>query len=138
MSEPDDESLTGDVIERLRLHWPKVRVTAEFGESDFDSPTIVRVQIATDVYLDAFQGEATWMARPMVSASAAPSSGMDVQTGIIQVEGSRAYALGVLTSQGSELIADRFYEEVRYWWSRLHPGAAEGVLPPGDYSTQAE
>ena len=41
------------------------------------------------------------------------------------MEDNPAYGFGVTTNDGAELIADRFYEEVRYWWARLHPAEAE-------------
>jgi hypothetical protein len=29
--------------------------------------------------------------------------------------------IGVKTTDGADAIADRFYEEVRFWWAKLHP-----------------
>ena len=29
--------------------------------------------------------------------------------------------IGVKTTDGADAIADRFYEEARFWWAKLHP-----------------
>ena len=104
--------LARDIVNRLRLHWPAAEASAKVADGDADVPTFVRVRVATAVFLDAAPGEYQWSVRPMTDAS-----------GSIQpAEGSRAYGIGAHTEDGAEAIADRFYEEVRFWWAKLHPG----------------
>ncbi|WP_309619810.1 hypothetical protein [Salinibacterium sp.] len=45
---------------------------------------------------------------------------MEISGQIRPVEQSRAYGIGVDTVDGADEIADRFYEEVRFWWGKLH------------------
>ena len=104
-------TLTGDIVNRLRLHWPDADVTAEVADGDGGVPNFVRVRVAATVYLDAVPGEHTWTVRPMTEESGS----------FRPVSGSRAYGIGVSTDDGAEAIADRFYEEVRFWWAKLHP-----------------
>lgn len=115
MSHSYEGSLTGGIIDRLRQHWPEADVTAEFDNGDPDSPTFIRVRVATDVYLDAVPGEVGWTARPMAVVGGK----------IIPVENNPAYGFGVTANDPAELIADRFYEEVRFWWAQLHPDDVE-------------
>ena len=57
-------TLTGDIVNRLRLHWPDVDVIAEVADGDTGVPNFVRVRVAATVYLDAVPGEHTWTVRP--------------------------------------------------------------------------
>ena len=103
-------SFTGDIVARLRVHWPQGNISAEFVDGDPDEPDFVRVRVGDQVYLDASPGELNWSARPMIEISGR----------IRPVEQSRAYGIGVSTVDGTDEIADRFYEEVRFWWGKLH------------------
>jgi hypothetical protein len=104
-------SFTGDIVARLRAHLPQGNISAEVVDGDPDVPDFVRVQVGDQVYLDASSGELNWSARPM----------MEISGQIRPVEQSRAYGIGVSTVDGADEIADRFYEEVRFWWGKLHP-----------------
>jgi hypothetical protein len=109
MTHAVEGTLTSNIVNRLRLHWPAVEVSAKDSESNV--PIFVRVRVATTVFLDVVPGEPNWTVQPMT----------DVSGAIRAVEGSRAYGIGVSTEDGAEAIADRFYEEVRFWWAKLHP-----------------
>jgi hypothetical protein len=115
MTHAVEGTLTGDIVNRLRLHWPAAEVNVEVADDDTGVPIYVRVRVAATVFLDAVPGEQTWTVRPMTDESGT----------IRPVNGSRAYGIGVRTEDGAEAIADRFYEEVRFWWAKLHPSIVE-------------
>lgn len=117
MTSASDGSLTGDIVARLRIHWPEAEVTAESVDDDLRVPSFVRVRVGDGVYLDAAPGELTWVAQPMLNTSGQ----------IRPAVGQRSYSIGVTTAEGADAVADRFYEEVRFWWARLHaPGFGAG------------
>jgi hypothetical protein len=109
-------SLSGDIVARLKAHWPEAEASVEWVDGDADAPHFVRVRIGDRVYLDAVPSEFNWKTRPM----------KEVSGQIRPAEASRSYGMGVKTADGADAIADRFYEEVRFWWTKLHaPGTAQ-------------
>lgn len=103
--------LSGAIVARLHAHWPGADIQVECVDGDPDVLSFVRVRVADHVYLDAVPGELNWVARPMI----------EVAGHIHPADGSRSYGTGVKTADGADAIADRFYEEVRFWWAKLHP-----------------
>jgi len=114
VTEATQGTLGGDIVERLRLHWPEIEVSAGLAVSDRDGLEFVRIRVADGVFLDAIPGELTWSVQPMT----------DVSGSMRPAQGSRQYGIGVTTDDGAEAIADRLYEEVRFWWAKLHPAEA--------------
>lgn len=104
-------TLSGDIVARIWSHWPEAEISMTLIDDDPDRPEYVRVRVAERVYLDAIPNEFGWAARPMTIQAA----------GIRPAPGNATYGIGVTTADGADAIADRFYEEVRYWWTMLHP-----------------
>jgi hypothetical protein len=114
MTRAFEDSLSGDIVARLRAHWPQVDISAEFVDG---VPGFVRVRVGDHVFLDAVSGEQNWVARPMKEMSGQ----------IRPAEPSRSYGIGVKTTDGADAIADRFYEEARFWWATLHSPGIEAT-----------
>jgi hypothetical protein len=114
MTRAFEDSLSGDIVARLRAHWPQVDISAEFVDG---VPGFVRVRVGDHVFLDAVSGEQNWVARPMKEMSGQ----------IRPAEPSRSYGIGVKTTDGADAIADRFYEEARFWWAKLHSPGIEAT-----------
>ncbi|MCU1599222.1 MAG: hypothetical protein JWQ47_2961 [Glaciihabitans sp.] len=111
MTRAFEGSLSGDIVTRLRAHWPEADPIVECVDGDPDALRFVRVRVGDRVYLDAAPGKFNWSARPMKETSGQ----------ISPVTASRSYGIGVKTADGADAIADRFYEELRFWWAKLHP-----------------
>jgi len=117
MTRAIEGSLSGDIVARLRAHWPEAEISVELVDGDPDAPRFVRVRVGDQAYLDALPGEFNWLARPMTEMSGQ----------ILPTQASRSYGIGVTTADGADAIADRFYEEVRFWWAKLHPPGIEAA-----------
>jgi hypothetical protein len=115
MTTATEGSLSGDIVARLLVHWPEADPSVECVDGNPDAPQFVRVRVGDQVYLDAVPSKSNWTVRPMreISGQSRP------------VEASRSYGIGVKTADGADAIADRFYEEVRFWWAKLHPPASD-------------
>lgn len=112
MSHPMEGTLSGDIVARILTHWPDAQVSVRLADGDPAlPPEWVRVRVADRAYLDAIPGETAWSVRPM----------QEVDGQIVSAEPSHIYTIGVSTAEGAEAIADRFYEEVQFWWFTLNP-----------------
>ncbi|MDQ1607869.1 MAG: hypothetical protein QOE16_601 [Microbacteriaceae bacterium] len=111
MSRPYEGSLTARIVDRILTHWPSANVQAEFAGGDPDKPSFVRVRVSTHVLLEADPAEHHWSVRPMTDASGT----------LVPVEPERTYTIGVTPNESPEEVADRFYEEIFFWWQKLHP-----------------
>jgi hypothetical protein len=105
-------SVTARIVDRIHVHWPSAEVRAEFADNDPEKPTAIRVRVATHVLLEADPGGDQWSVRPMTDESGKP----------VPVLPEHPYTIGVRPDEVPEEIADRFYEEIYFWWQKLHPG----------------
>jgi hypothetical protein len=112
MPRPYEGSATARIVDRILTHWPSAEVDAEFAGNDPDKPSSIRVRVATHVLLEADPAEHHWSVRPMTDASGT----------LVPVLPEHPYTIGVRPDEAPEEIADRFYEEIYFWWQKLHPG----------------
>lgn len=104
------EILVDRICDRLRLHWP---AAACGGEIDAQGYLIVRMRVVDALWLEL--------------RSPSPPQGIMVPpwtVGPIEADAtgawrtvSRAYGIGHRAAASAEDVADRFYEEVRFWWA---------------------
>lgn len=89
---------------RLQLHWPDIRL-----ERMDDDRAVLRAQIADDTWLELLlpkRPHDPWTASPTLKRESTYEPYPNMHT----------YGIGVNLDSDAELVADRFYEEVRFWW----------------------
>ncbi|CAM5305888.1 hypothetical protein [Leifsonia shinshuensis] len=118
MSESLDSQTVSRVLGRLRAHWPAVEVGFTLSPGSPDHLESVRVKVSDHVFLEAMHTGPMWAVHPVTDASGR----------LVPVEPDHPYTIGVEVSASPEEFADRLYEEVYFWWVRLHPG--QQPVPP--------
>ena len=95
------------IVDRIHVHWPKAQAHIAH-----DAPVSmpVRVRIADSLWLELHppkHGHTPWTVAPVTE-----------QLGkYTNVENTYGYGIGVRANADPEAVADRFYEEVRFWWN---------------------
>ncbi|MFE4948830.1 hypothetical protein ACFQ9V_01860 [Leifsonia sp. NPDC056665] len=118
MSESVGSQTVARVLGRLRAHWPDAQVDFALSPDSPDQLENVRVRVSDHVVLEAMHTGPMWAVHPLTDASGR----------LVPVEPDRPYTIGVDVSAPPEEFADRFYEEVYFWWVKLHPG--QDPAPP--------
>jgi hypothetical protein len=114
MSQPLGDQTLQRILGRLRAHWPSIE--AEFIQTASDPVQSIIVRVSDHVLLEATHPGAYWSVRPMTDTSGS----------LLPLEPDHPYTIGLDASASPEDVADRFYEEIYYWWTKLHPVRAPG------------
>ncbi|WP_434317453.1 hypothetical protein [Leifsonia sp. P73] len=111
MSESVGSQTIARVLGRIRAHWPDAQVDFVLSPDSPDQLENVRVRVSDHVLLEAMQTGPMWAVHPVTDASGR----------LVPLEPDHPYTIGVDVSAPPEEFADRFYEEVYFWWVKLHP-----------------
>lgn len=112
MSESLGSQTVSRVLGRLRAHWSSADVGFTLSPDSPDQLESVRVKLSAHVFLEAIHNGPLWAVHPVTDASGR----------LVPVEPDHPYTIGVEVSAPPEEFADRLYEEVYFWWVKLHPG----------------
>ena len=99
-------AIAEQIRDRLRAHWPAATCVAIAANDD--PSAVVRVHVADDLWLELRTPEtpeAPWTAGPVMVSDGTAT----------EVIGWRAYGIGARQSWPTDDVADRFYEELRFW-----------------------
>jgi len=98
------------VCDRIRLHWTS---SVCEGNVDADETIVVRVAVVDKLWLElrsppspADGSTPPWTVGPV-----------EVDAAKMRRAVSRIYGVGLRADASAEDVADRLYEEVRFWWS---------------------
>jgi hypothetical protein len=112
MTQTSGNEIPVGAINRLRAHWLTAQIQFSVAPADPDQLETIRVRISDHVYLEAGHPGQQWSVRALTDASGR----------LVPVEPDRPYTIGVDVGASPEELADRFYEEIYFWWVELHPG----------------
>ena len=78
------------------------------------------MKVSPHMYLEATHTGPQWTVHPLTDASGR----------LVPLEPDHPYTIGVDATAPPEDFADRFYEEIYFWWMKLHPGETPATAPP--------
>jgi hypothetical protein len=117
----DAQHAAAYLLDRIHRHWPEA-----VGETTASSPggVAVCIRVADGLWLELRspeQAHLPWSVTPVIAR----------ETGFAAIGRPGTYGIGVTVSDNLDTVADRFYEEVRFWWAEYQALATrdEARLP---------
>ncbi|MGO4536618.1 hypothetical protein [Leifsonia sp. 2MCAF36] len=112
MTETSGNQNSARTINRLRAHWPTAQIQLTVAPDVQGQLQTIRVRVSDHVYLEAAHPGKQWSVRALTDESGQ----------LVPVQPEQPYTIGVDVGASPEELADRFYEEIYFWWVELHPG----------------